>query len=46
MEADELVAWVQEMEKQDREWWAWFEREMERDPLSTFVGEIDTHQKC
>ena len=31
MDTDELVAWVQEMEKQDREWWAWLEREMERD---------------
>ena len=31
METDELVAWVEEMEKQEREWWSWLEREIERD---------------
>lgn len=39
METDALVAWVQELEQQDREWWAWIEREMERDTLSELLGD-------
>ena len=46
METDELMAWVQEMEQQEREWWAWLERGMERDTLSELlVDDLATDKK-
>ena len=46
MDNDELLAWVEEMEQQDREWWAWLEREMERDTLSELlVDDLATDKK-
>ena len=41
METDKLMAWVQGMEKQEHEWWARFEREleMERERLTALIDE-------